>query len=298
MASGWENTGSLERFIAAETDSPQLAIVRRRSCSGGCIHYAEIVELADGRTYFVKTGHKAADMFAQEACGLHAIAASQTLRTPAVVGTACLDEQQACLVLEAIEPHPRAVDFWEVFGRNFASLHRRSTAADYGWSSDNYLGLSPQPNACASDWPTFFAERRLRLQLRLARNRSLGSHELFKLVERIASRADSLLRVEDCRPALLHGDLWSGNFLVGSDGQAVVIDPAVYYGHREADLAMPYLFGGFSEPFFAAYQEDWPLEPGWQERVELYKLYHLLNHLNLFGSGYLESCLEIARRFA
>lgn len=143
----------------------------------------------------------------------------------------------------------------------------------------------------------FFAECRLSYQLRLARQGGLGSGELFRLADRTVQRLENLLGAQVPPPSLLHGDLWNGNLLVGAAGNAVVIDPAVYYGHREAELAMPLLFGGFPAEFFDAYSEAWPLASGWQDRVEIYKLYHLLNHLNLFGVGYLDSCLEIVRRF-
>ncbi|MCC6509900.1 MAG: fructosamine kinase family protein, partial [Pirellulaceae bacterium] len=146
-------------------------------------------------------------------------------------------------------------------------------------------------------WVEFFAEFRLNYQLRLARQRGLGSGEFYRLAGRVVQRLDKWLTSTDACPCLLHGDLWNGNLLVGADGYAVVIDPAVYYGEREAELAMPLLFGGFHPDFFDAYNTTWELPAGWQQRAELYKLYHLLNHLNLFGVGYLDSCLEIVRRF-
>ena len=126
----------------------------------------------------------------------------------------------------------------------------------------------------------------------------MGSRELFQQVERLIARLDRWLAQPVEPPCLLHGDLWAGNYLIDEAGKPVLIDPAVYYGRREADLAMPALFGGFPEEFFQGYHDQWPLEDGWQQRLEVYKLYHLLNHLNLFGSGYLESCLEIADRFS
>jgi protein-ribulosamine 3-kinase len=289
---------TLAQLIAAAVGGGQEEIVSTRNCSGGCIHRAQLVELSNGTRFFVKSSPGAGDMFAQEAFGLAAIAASKSLRTPRLIAAGMLDEQEACLVLEAIEPSQPCPQFWQIFGSQLADMHRQSTAQSFGWSSDNYLGSSIQRNAAHQDWVEFFAECRLGYQVRLARNYSVGSRELFKLVDRLISRLDQALGTCDDPPSLLHGDLWSGNYMVDPTGAPVVFDPAVYYGQREADLAMPLLFGGFSPDFWDAYEEAWPLSAGWQQRVEIYKLYHLLNHLNLFGAGYLDSCLEIARKFA
>ncbi|MCA9133289.1 MAG: fructosamine kinase family protein [Planctomycetales bacterium] len=288
----------LAELIATATHTAQREVVRAENCSGGCIHRTQIVELSDGRRFFVKAGPAAGDMFAQEAAGLAALATVGCLRTPAVITAGMLENSQACLVLEAIQSSTPKPHFWQQFGRRFAQLHRTATAVRFGWSGDNYLGSNLQRNAAHETWCRFFAECRLGYQLRLARNNGRGSRELFKLAERLLDKLEDRLGPCSDPPSLLHGDLWSGNFVVDETGEAVLIDPAVYYGQREADLAMPLLFGGFSPDFLAAYQEYWPLTAGWEERVELYKLYHLLNHLNLFGSGYLDSCLEIARRFA
>lgn len=288
---------ALETLIGSATGSRGVEISATRACSGGCIHHADILELTDGRKFFVKSSPRAEDMFAQEAQGLAALAAANTLRVPAVVTVGSLEADSACLILEVIESGPASASFWSQFGGGFAELHRTATAASYGWSCDNYLGSSLQRNGPHEDWVEFFAEQRLRYQLRLARQRGAGSRELFKLTERLIERLDKLVGASPSLPSLLHGDLWSGNFLADERGSPVVFDPAVYYGHREADLAMPMLFGGFPAEFFEAYQQAWPLEAGWRQRVEIYQLYHLLNHLNLFGSGYLDSCLEIARRY-
>lgn len=293
-----DRNAKLAELIAQTTGAPEARIVENKSCSGGCIHRAELVRLDNGELYFVKSSPAAGDMFAQEACGLAAIAQTESLRTPQIVAAGKLLENEACLVLEAIQPAAPKPSFWQEFGRLFASLHRPRNATCFGWSSDNYLGSSRQINESRENWTAFFAECRLQFQMRLARKNGLGSRELFKLMDRLIEKLPKHLDHANEAPSLLHGDLWSGNFLVDAQGGPVVIDPAVYYGHREADLAMPLLFGGFSADFFSAYHESFPLREGWQERVELYKLYHLLNHLNLFGSGYLESCLEIARRFA
>ena len=288
---------ALAAVIARATRAPLSPIARRQPVTGGCIHRVEIIQLVDGRRYCVKSNRDAGDMFAQEAYGLTAIAQVGRLAVPQVIAVETLDAGQQCLVLEAIDSAPPAADFWQRFGNRLAEHHRLGRSHKYGWSSDNYLGSTPQKNETRDTWTAFFSECRLGYQLRLARQRGLGSVELYRAANRMLDRLDKWLGDQAPQPSLLHGDLWSGNYLVGADGYAVVIDPAVYYGSREAELAMPLLFGGFPQEFFDAYCEVWPLEDSWRERVELYKLYHLLNHLNLFGVGYLDSCLEIVKRF-
>ena len=289
---------ALADLIAVATNQPLATIVTRKSLSGGCVHRAELIQLQDGRSFFVKSNRQAGDMFAQEAYGLTALAHVGMLKTPQVIAMGCLAQDEQCLVLEAILHGPARTDFWTRFGAGLAEHHRRSTAQSFGWSSDNYLGSSLQKNEARDNWSEFFADCRLGPQVQWARKRGVGSTELFRLSEKLLGRLDQWLGGDVSPPCLLHGDLWSGNYLVGADGHAVVLDPAVYYGSREAELAMPLLFGGFPPEFFDAYMNSWPLQEGWQERVELVKLYHLFNHLNLFGVGYLDSCLEILKRFA
>jgi protein-ribulosamine 3-kinase len=288
---------AIAALIARATRAPISAIASKQSIAGGCIHRVEMLRLEDGRKFCLKSNRNAGDMFAQEAFGLAAIRQVGYLATPQVIAVEPLDADEQCLLLEAIEAGPRAADYWPDFGVQLAEHHRHGTSGSYGWSSDNYLGSTPQKNESRESWVAFFAECRLSYQLRLARQRGLGSGELFRLAARTLERLEKWLGNQPALPSLLHGDLWNGNLLVGAEGRAVVIDPAVYYGHREAELAMPLLFGGFPDQFFDAYCEAWPLSAGWQDRVEIYKLYHLLNHLNLFGAGYLDSCLEIVRRF-
>lgn len=291
---------------SAGESNPKL--VGSQRCSGGCIHNAELIELSDGRRFFIKSspvadgrragGMRAAGMFVQESHGLAVLAAASVLRVPKVVAAGMLGDDVACLILEAISPGEKTVNFWEQFGQGFALLHRNSTADSFGWSGDNFIGSNRQLNDPTHDWVEFFREQRLRYQFRLAKQSGHGSREFYRLGDTLLNRLGELIYAPEEPPSLLHGDLWSGNYLVDECGMPVLIDPASYYGRREADLAMPLLFGGFPAVFFDAYHEAWPLESGWRERVEIYKLYHLLNHLNLFGSGYLDSCLEVLRRFA
>lgn len=274
------------------------AVRGERAVGGGCISDARLVDLADGRSLFVKSNRAAlAEMFEREAESLRALEAVGALRVPAgaVAGVA---GATAWIAMEAIasgSPGPR---FWEDFGEGFARLHREGRAERFGFLHDNFLGSTPQPNGRLDDWTEFWRERRLGFQLRLARERGRSDAELDRLGDRLLERLDELLADADERPSLLHGDLWSGNFLAGAGGEPVLVDPACYYGHREADLAMTRLFGGFDARFYAAYESAWPLAPGHAERLPLYQLYHLLNHLNLFGGGYRGQCLAVLRRLA
>ncbi len=286
----------IAEHIAAALGRPVARIVARQPCGGGCIHRAEIVTLADRTRWFLKSSRRAADMFEQERAGLEALRAAGILRIPTVVCQFRLGGDIDYLVLEAIDQARPPADFFERFGRQLAELHRSAVGAQFGWPTDNYLGSSPQAGGWHSDWVEFFGSKRLQPQIRMARNRGVATAELVRKMDRLLERLDQWLAAPFDPPSLLHGDLWSGNFLCDTGGQAVLIDPAVYYGRREAELAMPLLFGGFPPIFLDAYSETWPLETGWRDRVEIYQLYHLLNHLNLFGSGYLESCLSTLRR--
>jgi fructosamine-3-kinase len=169
-------------------------------------------------------------------------------------------------------------------GRNLAALHQ-VTAEEYGLDHNNFIGASPQPNTPTANWVTFFRDKRLGFQMSLAEQRGYLTSRRARLLERIGARLEEWL---PARPpaSLLHGDLWGGNWLTTDAGEPALIDPAVYYGHREADLAFTHLFGGFPPTFYAAYQQSWPLTEGYEARQDLYNLYHLLNHLNLFGESY------------
>ncbi len=251
-----------------------------RALGGGCINQTALLE-EDERRYFVKLNRPSLlEMFRAEAAGLQELAASDTLRVPQPICHGVTGDQ-AFLVLEYLELSGSG-DTAEA-GRQLAALHR-TTRERFGWDRDNAIGSSPQPNPPADSWIDFWREQRLGFQLRLAaRNGHTG-----RLQERGALLLERLPALFDHRPvpSLLHGDLWGGNIAYDRAGQAVVFDPAVYYGDRETDLAMTELFGGFGRRFYAAYGESWPLDPGYETRKILYNLYHILNHLNLFGSGY------------
>lgn len=302
---------AVEQLIAERT-SGAARITGSSPATGGCIHRGEIVELADGRRFFVKFNPAPPpQIFEREALGLAALYAVGTIRLPRPLGTG--GEPVAFLVMEAIQPGSQPAGFFADFGRRFACLHRfsspppgnsvrRDAAARreerYGFDHDNHIGATPQPNPWTDDWVDFFRDHRLDHQLALARANRVSDRTLDRLGDRLLDRLDELIGEPDEPPCLLHGDLWSGNYMVGDAGEPVLIDPAAYYGRREADLAMTHLFGGFDARFYAAYEEIWPLAPGSGDRLEVYKLYHLLNHLNLFGGGYRQSCVSIMRRFA
>ncbi len=288
---------SIEALIARRTGRT-VDIKRRDAVGGGSIHQAAILHLADGESFFAKWSSSAPPgIFHRERESLEALKAIGPIRVPKPLGVG--DEGPIpFLLLEHIQSTAPGKSFSATFGRRFAELHRRGTGQRFGFAHDNHLGRTPQPNGWEEDWPSFWRRHRLGHQLRLVRQQGLSTRELERLGESLMARLDDLLAEPAEPPTLLHGDLWGGNYLVDEVGEPVLIDPACYYGRREADLAMTYLFGGFDSRFHAAYQEAWPLAPGAAERLEIYKLYHLLNHLNLFGGGYLASCLAILRRFA
>ncbi len=255
----------------------------RRPVGGGCINGTEVFE-GGGRKYFVKLNDAARlDMFAAEAEGLREIAATNTVRVPSPV---CLGthDHQAWLVLEYLELRGDSDNADEILGRTLAAMHR-TTQERFGWRRDNTIGATPQINTEENDWIVFYRERRLRYQLDLAAANG-HSGNLQKRGEQLLEALPEFFGSTRPRPSLLHGDLWGGNHAALRDGTPVIFDPAVYYGDREADIAMTELFGGFGARFHAAYREAWPLDPGYHARRELYNLYHILNHLNLFGGGY------------
>lgn len=271
------------------------AVVDARSLGGGCIADAQQIRLASGRRCLLKSGVDHPEMFRTEANGLRELARAGALRVPEVYL-----QESGFLLLEFIAPGTPGRDFFERFGRAFAQLHRFQ-AAEFGFYEDNFIGATPQRNrptlATATHWPAFYYEHRLLFQYRLAERNGRLSEALRRDFRSLETNIENILAGSAEPPCLLHGDLWSGNFLVDEGGNACLIDPAVYYGHREADLAMTRLFGGFDETFYRAYQEAWPLPPGFEYREDLYKLYHVLNHLNLFGHSYLARAEALLRRY-
>lgn len=276
-------TADLWNAIAAEIGracGAPFVLRGNRSVGGGCINATHVLD--DGaRRWFVKLNDaERLDMFAAEAAGLNEIAATYTVRVPQPLchGVAA---GQAFLVLEWLDLSGSGAQ--DVLARQLAALHR-VTREEYGWFRDNTIGSTPQPNEQSLDWMEFMCERRLGHQLDLAVR--AGNRRLHRRGEELLDRMPDLFSGYTPAASLLHGDLWPGNCAVTAAGEPVLFDPAVYYGDREADLAMTELFGGFGPRFYAAYNEAWPLDAGYQVRKTLYNLYHVLNHYHMFGGGY------------
>lgn len=254
---------------------------RQETQGGGCINQGIVLIGHDGRRFFAKlNAADKLDMFEAEADGLRALAASEAIRVPRplIYGRA---GDAAYLILEWLPLEGRASP--EAMGRRLAQLHGQSQA-EFGWWRDNYIGATPQENAPLSNWIEFYRERRLRPQIERARAHA-APRRLLQQGERLLTCLEDFFPAYQPVPSLLHGDLWGGNHGY-VDGEPVIFDPAVYFGDREADLAMTELFGGYPASFYAAYREAWPLDPGYRVRKALYNLYHVLNHFNLFGGGY------------
>jgi fructosamine-3-kinase len=235
-----------------------------------------------GRRFFVKaTAAGRGSMFEAEADGLAAIAATATIRVPAAIAAGVAGDT-SFLVLEWLDLAAGGRD--AALGGALAAMHR-SSGDRFGWPRDNAIGTTPQANAWSASWPEFFRDRRLAPQLALAAKHGHGG-ALQRDGERLLDALPALLAGHVPLPSLVHGDLWSGNAARLASGDPVVFDPAVYYGDRETDIAMTELFGGFGTEFYAAYDDAWPRGPGYPLRRTLYNLYHVLNHLNLFGGGY------------
>jgi len=243
---------------------------------------------------FVKTGG-AEDLprYSAEAAGLAALRATGTVRVPQVYACGMVDGQ-ARLEIEYFDLRGLDRNSGALLGRQLADLHRH-VGARFGFAGDNWIGNSPQHNGWRDSWPHFFAECRLRPQLQWAREAGMDK-ALVAQGESLAERLAAFFVDYHPAPSLLHGDLWGGNASALADGTPVVFDPAVYYGDREADVAMSELFGGFPESFYAGYRAAWALDRGYETRKTLYNLYHVLNHYRLFGAGYLNQARRMIER--
>lgn len=288
---------SVERVVSGAIGS-RIEITSTRPVSGGCINDCWFVTCADEQRFFVKSNPSSpVGMFIAEAAGLAAIRATKTIAVPETVALNASDSDHAFLVLELIATSTRADNFDETFGQQLAELHRVGGQHQFGFATDNFLGSARQLNQWTEHWVDFWRTQRLEFQLNWALQQGYSNRELDRSVNRLLVRLDEIIGGPDVTPSLVHGDLWSGNYLAGSSGEPVLIDPATYFGSREAEFGMTTLFGGFPPRFYDAYNEAWPLDDGWQDRVAVYRLYHLLNHLNLFGTGYLADCIELSKRF-
>ena len=288
-----------------------VAILRTDRLSGGDINKTYGVTLNTGDHIFMKANEKDnAAFFTAEAAGLLAIASTNTIKTPKILCTGTDDGEYvgySFLLLEYINSASRREDYWETFARELAAMHSapvlattatnpatEAVSARFGFHQDNFIGATAQKNTSTDSWCEFFRDCRLAPQFRAAD--SYFTTENRAKITKLLDNLDRFL-VEPEHPSLLHGDLWGGNVMCGADGKAMLIDPACYVGHREADLAMTELFGGFPPRFYDAYREAASLQPGYKDRHDLYNLYQLLNHLNLFGSAYLEPVLSIIAEY-
>lgn len=270
-------------------------VIRVRTLSGGDIAHTERVDTKT-KSYLVKSGSfpDAKALFEKEAEGLAAIKKSKTIGIPNIIGNHSF-EGTSCLILAFVKTKQAGPRDMERLGRELARLHLATKTDFFGFETDNFIGKLPQSNQKHSDWSAFYVKERLLPQLNYALNlRLLGPLEIPK-AERLNERCQELFGTVS--PSLLHGDLWSGNYLIGTNGDPYLIDPAVYYGHSEVDLAMSKLFGGFSTPFYEAYHEIIPRHENHVALVEIYQLYYLLVHLNLFGNSYRNAVVHLLKKY-
>lgn len=292
---------SLEEAVSS-LFGEDVTIKTKGRIHGGDINEAYSLSLSNGNTVFMKMNDKENLIFFQkEVTGLLAIQETNTVGSPKILCTGT-DEKRGVsfLLLEMIRGGERLPDAWEVFAHELACMHRADTGAfveggKFGFREDNFIGAGEQRNTPKNSWVAFFREQRLEPQFRRASR--YFSRSDFKKMEALLEHLDRFL-IEPEHPSLLHGDMWSGNVITGNDGKIWLIDPAVYVGHPEADIAMTELFGRFSESFYDAYRQEGMMQPGYPERRSLYNLYHMLNHLNLFGGSYLQSVLHIVNAFS
>ncbi|MCK5525308.1 MAG: fructosamine kinase family protein [Thiomargarita sp.] len=275
------NWQSIAKHIS-ETTKQTFQIQNQQKIAGGCINNTYHLE-GNNQNYFVKINTaQYQDMFAAEADGLKELRKPAAVKVPKPLCWGTTDNQ-AYLVMEYLNRQGENHSTSSELGQQLARLHQE-TRPKFGWHRDNYIGSTPQVNTQENDWVTFLQKYRLGFQLKLAAPYS--GKKLQNNGERLIAEIGHFFTDYQPQPSLLHGDLWSGNYAITTEGP-VIYDPAVYYGDREADIAMTELFGGFPKRFYDAYQETWPLDSGYSTRKVLYNLYHILNHLNLFGGGYL-----------
>ena len=266
----------------------EFAIANTKSVSGGCINQGYKIS-SDEAEYFVKLNDASQiEMFVAEAIGLKQMYATGTITVPQPIcyGTV---ESASYIVLQWLDLGRGNSQSYREMGRQLATMHRQGTAERFGWERNNTIGSTPQINTQDDNWADFFAEQRIGYQLKLAKRRGGNFPDTKKVVEAVRNKlADRVPQV-----SLVHGDLWSGNAAIAADGSPVILDPATYYGDRETDLAMSELFGGFPAAFYQGYNEAWQLDSSYQGRKNIYNLYHVLNHFNLFGGGYANQAKRI-----
>lgn len=264
--------------------------------SGGCINNTGILSTNEGK-YFLKWNSKSRfpDLFEKEAQGLILLKeAKHSIKIPEVVFHSS-DDSHVFILMEYLERSSPGQTYWEDFGNGLAELHLNQ-GESHGLEYDNYIGSLEQSNNQQTDWEKFFIQNRLLPMFKMAYNRGLFDKSYQKEFDSFISKLPALMPNE-CLPSLMHGDLWSGNVMIDEIGKPAIIDPAVYYGFREMEIAFTELFGRFGEGFYQAYNDAWPLESGYSERKDIWNLYPLLVHVNLFGGSYVRSVKEIIRIF-
>lgn len=260
-----------------------FTIKSKSSVGGGCINSAFRISSGE-QEYFIKLNSEdKLEMFIAEAEGLQELSSAMAIRVPEPVcyGTA---DGQAYIVMEALTMGGSKTNSMQQLGEQLAAMHQH-TKDQFGWHRDNTIGSTPQLNKWHSNWIDFWREQRLGYQLKLAGKHGAGRGFLNK-GEQLQDNLEVFFYDYQPEASLLHGDLWSGNYSILSNGEPVIFDPAVYYGDREADIAMTELFGGFGQEFYSAYNNAWPMGEGYKVRKTFYNLYHIINHFNLFGGGY------------
>ncbi|MFY0599102.1 MAG: fructosamine kinase family protein [Cyclobacteriaceae bacterium] len=283
-------------FIKAALEttlSKKIDILSGNIVLGGDISKASSIQTEEGNFFIKWNTHAIPDLFEKEVHGLAILKSTNTINIPEVIGFGSV-ENQYYLIIELIERGAPNSKFWDSFGQQLADLHRHSSP-NYGLDIDNFIGRLPQINKQHENWVDFFVENRLDYQLQLGLTNQVLTAAFASKIEKLYNKLPTLLPTE--KPALLHGDLWSGNFLCDQKGNPCIYDPAVYYGNREMEIAFTQLFGGFDSRFYHAYNEAFPLQKGFEERKDLYNIYPLLVHANLFGGSYASSVDRILSRF-
>jgi protein-ribulosamine 3-kinase len=284
---------SLFKSILEKHTGKTEQIEKVSSLSGGSINNALRIKTTSA-TWFAKynSAERYPGMFEKEALGLELLHRAGEVYTPKVIGYECADGQ-SMLVLEYVESSGENSTYWHDFGTALARLHKH-TGENFGLDHDNYIGSLRQFNNTHDNWIDFFINQRLEVQIKMARNKGLLDSATVNRFEKLYPHLSDFFPGE--KPSLIHGDLWSGNYMTNSRGEACIIDPAVYYGHRLMDIGMSKLFGGFAPQFYDSYNSEFPMENNWRQAVEIANLYPLMVHVNLFGSGYLGGVKDVLKR--